>query len=259
MKKGRFLHTKSFNLSYNLALEHAIMELHEKSDYAITIRIWQNKQSVIIGRGQHLIEEVNQEYCEENNIEINRRISGGGAVFQDEGNWNISLFVNTEDIPIKEKDDIQKLETFFTKIIVRSLEDMGINDLQIENKTNILHEGKKISGAACYKKGNNILHHATLLVNTNLTDLNNSLIARLQRPTDRRTSKYRPTKNLDNFNVYQWLKKLIEIISLEFSISIYTETISKEEQKLSLELMKIMYQESSWIKEGRKKLIKRYQ
>lgn len=258
MKKGRFLHTKSFDVSYNLALEHAIMELHEKSDYAITIRIWQNEKSVIIGRGQHLIEEVNQEYCQENNIKINRRISGGGAVFQDDGNWNISLFVNTKDIPIKEKDDIQKLERFFTKTIVRSLEDMRINDLQIENKTNILHEGKKISGAACYKKGNNILHHATLLANTNLTDLNNSLIAKLQHPTDRRASKYRPTKNLDNFSVNQWLKKLTEIISLEFWLPVYTGTISKEEQRLSLELMKIMYQQSSWIKDGRKKLVKGY-
>ncbi|MFX0151215.1 MAG: biotin/lipoate A/B protein ligase family protein [Candidatus Hodarchaeota archaeon] len=89
----RILSFNSDNIFYNLALELAILLDHSHSPYDLSIRFWRNPKSVVLGRNQSVEDEVDLEYCKKNEITLSRRISGGGTVYHDKGNLNLSFFL----------------------------------------------------------------------------------------------------------------------------------------------------------------------
>ena len=79
---------------FNLAAEEYIFQqLDKNQDYAL---LWQNRNAVIVGKHQNTIEEVNQDFVEEHQIQVVRRQSGGGAVYHDLGNLNYTFIINTQ-------------------------------------------------------------------------------------------------------------------------------------------------------------------
>ncbi len=252
MRRGRFLEYYTGDIPYNLALEHSILQLHESQPYIMTIRVWKNPQAVIIGRHQILENEVDLEYCKRNKIEIGRRISGGGAVYHDEGNVNISFFVPVRIF--QGKFDVIRAKLFFTQLLVKSLRNVGIINVQIENGSNILYNGKKISGAAGYYRRNWYLHHATLLIAANLAHLKSSLKARDKNPKNPRASRYFPTTNLSRFDYDAWKSKLIEIVEDTWKIELSHGSLTKEETMLAKKLKQDLYATKKWIFEGKRKI-----
>jgi lipoate-protein ligase A len=100
-------------------------------------------------------------------IHLVRRISGGGAVYHDEGNLNFSFITGFE----KEKLD------YFKKLIrpiLKALRRLGV-PAEITEKNNILVEGKKISGNSQYTNINRLLSHGTLLIDSDLNALRSAL------------------------------------------------------------------------------------
>jgi lipoate-protein ligase A len=150
MHRGRIIPEKETGNDpfYNLALEQAILSLHGLLNYDCTIRFWRNEKSVVLGRNQDIESEIDIDYCKKHRISITRRVSGGGAVYQDLGNLNVSIFINKKLIPIK-NPDIMQITAHFTRLIKNSLDIFGITNLTIENSSNILFNGLKISGSAC--------------------------------------------------------------------------------------------------------------
>ncbi len=145
----------------NLALEEYILK-HLKSDKSILF-LWQNIPSVILGRNQNTYEEVNLIYTTTHNIPVIRRKSGGGTVYHDLGNINYSI--------ITDKTGHVKAYEKLTKPIVSFLQSLGL-DAFFSGKSDIYIRNTKISGNAQYLFGNRILHHGTLLFNSNLDTLN---------------------------------------------------------------------------------------
>ena len=81
MIKILYIRNDSLDPHYNLALEEfALKNLDPEESYII---LWQNAPSVIIGRFQNTIEEINQDFIEKNKINVVRRMTGGGAVYHD--------------------------------------------------------------------------------------------------------------------------------------------------------------------------------
>jgi lipoate---protein ligase len=148
----------SIDARYNLALEeHVLTNLQE--DFVF---LWQSDNSVIIGKNQNTVDEINTEYVEQENVNVVRRITGGGAVYHDLGNINFSYIMNVND----------RSNTFrkFTSSVIEALKSYGI-PAEFSGKNDILVNGMKISGNAQAIRGNRILHHGTLLFKSELTKL----------------------------------------------------------------------------------------
>jgi len=148
---------------FNLAAEEYVL----KSITDDIFMLWRNGPSIIAGKHQNTLAEINLDFVEKNSIPVVRRISGGGTVFHDLGNLNFTFIRNGEH---------EKLVNFrqFTEPIIEVLQSLGL-DAKFEGRNDITIFGKKISGNAEHVYKNRVLHHGTLLFSSQLTDLSNAL------------------------------------------------------------------------------------
>ncbi len=250
MIKGRVLEATFDDLHYNLALEEAIFSNLPISNYQMTVRFWQNPKSVVVGRGQNLSQEVDNTYCLLNNIEIGRRMSGGEAVFHDGGNLNISFFINRSNFP--DLDDTDQLSGFFTKLIIDSLVDLGFTNIEKEGSSNILYQGKKVSGSAGYLKKGWYLHHATLLFDSNLTHIESSLLSKTAESTDKSESRYFPSINLPIKNLRALKKTITRKLEEKIDVKFEQSFLSNSEKVLADKLRTSVYNKDVWIQNKRR-------
>ncbi|MGL5268259.1 MAG: lipoate--protein ligase [Spiroplasma sp.] len=146
---------------YNLALEEILTKNESITDEILLL--WQNDNTIVVGVNQNTIEEVNNDYVKQHNVNVVRRLSGGGAVYQDLGNLNFTFIFN------KNKDNIRNY-ALFTKPIIDVLQKLGV-DAKFSGKNDIEVDGKKISGNAQYNYKNRIMHHGTILFDVDMTIL----------------------------------------------------------------------------------------
>jgi lipoate---protein ligase len=152
---------ESLDPRFNLALEEYVLKyLPTNEDF---IFLWQNANSVIIGRNQNTIEEVNAQYVDEHHVNVVRRITGGGAVYHDHGNLNFSFITNTT------KDNVNNYRKF-TDPVIAALQSYGI-PAEFGGRNDILVDGMKISGNAQAFHGHRFLHHGTILFDADLSML----------------------------------------------------------------------------------------
>lgn len=148
---------------YNIAAEEFLF----KNSDSDTFMTWRNEPSVIIGKHQVASREINHFFVESQKLPVIRRITGGGAVYHDLGNINFSfIYSDRKENPV---DFI-----FFTKPIILFLRKWGLN-ATFEGKNNISVDGLKISGNSAHIYKNKVLHHGTLLFNTDLESLAKSV------------------------------------------------------------------------------------
>lgn len=152
-----FIKNDSKNPYFNLALEeYALKELDVDDDFFI---LWQNENTIVVGRNQNTIEEINSEAVKEKEVSVVRRMSGGGAVYHDLGNINYTFITRSDD---DSKHNFKK----FTRPIIDALASLGI-DAEFTGRNDITIEDKKISGNAQYYYQNRMLHHGTILFDVN--------------------------------------------------------------------------------------------
>ena len=159
-----FYYNPSTAPQYNLALEEYVLAAKTADDYVL---LWQNDNSIIVGKHQNTAAEVNQTYVDTHNINVVRRITGGGAVYHDLGNLNFSFITDTKDIAQVSLDS-------FLEPVIAALRTLGIT-ATIQGRNDLAIDGKKISGNAQAAIKNRILHHGTLLFSANLGVLSSAL------------------------------------------------------------------------------------
>ncbi len=149
----------------NLAMEEYVLKNMPKDDSYFLFYI--NRPSIIIGKNQNTIEEVNQSYIDEQGIDVVRRISGGGAVYHDTGNLNFSFVTD---------DDGNSFHNFqkFTEPIVEALKSLGV-DAKLSGRNDIQVGEAKISGNAMVKVKDRMFSHGTLMLNSELDEVQNAL------------------------------------------------------------------------------------
>ena len=149
----------------NLAMEEYVLKNMPKDDSYFLFYV--NRPSIIIGKNQNTIEEVNQPYIDEHGIDVVRRISGGGAVYHDTGNLNFSFVTD---------DDGNSFHNFkkFTEPIVEALQSLGV-DADMSGRNDIQVGSAKISGNAMVKVKDRMFSHGTLMLNGELNEVQNAL------------------------------------------------------------------------------------
>ena len=161
----KYIDWKETDPQINLAFEEYVFnQMDQDQSYFL---LWQNDNAVIVGKHQNTIEEINQEYIRENDIKVVRRLSGGGAVYHDLGNLNFTFIVNDRG---REQFDFQT----FTRPLVEALKTLGVN-AEFNSRNDIAIDGKKFSGNSQYAKRGRILHHGTILFNSNLATIQSAL------------------------------------------------------------------------------------
>ncbi|MCW9707521.1 lipoate--protein ligase [Fodinibius salsisoli] len=167
-----FIHNEGItDPSINLALEeYALRNFDGATNYLL---FYINEPSIIIGRNQNTLEEINHEYIEEHDIHVVRRRSGGGAVYHDLGNLNFSFMTRYEH---------GNLHNFkkFTDPVIRVLNDMGVEG-ELSGRNDIVVNGRKISGNAQFSTGKRMLSHGTLLLDSDLDEVTNALNVKMSK------------------------------------------------------------------------------
>ncbi|WP_460016758.1 lipoate--protein ligase [Lactovum odontotermitis] len=129
--------------------------------------LWQNKRAVIVGRNQNTFAEVNQDYIDAHDVQVVRRVSGGGAVYHDMGNICFTFFV-----PVASSAGVNFEQ--FVKPMHDALQSVGL-DAKITGRNDLEIDGKKISGNAQRYAGGYLMHHGTLLWDSDVEAMIRSL------------------------------------------------------------------------------------
>ncbi len=158
-----FIERPETNPFFNIAAEEFVLKHFEED----VLMLWQSEPSVIVGKHQNTLNEVNLDFIRDNHIPVIRRISGGGTVFHDLGNLNYTL--------ISTGSNRERLIDFhkFTNPVRAFLNTLGIHS-EFEGKNNLSIQGKKFSGNSAHVFKKRVMHHGTILFNTKLDQLEKS-------------------------------------------------------------------------------------
>ena len=195
--------------------------------------LWQSNDTVVVGKHQNALAEINYRFVRENNIMVARRISGGGTVFHDSGNVNFSFIKN-----VKSPSEISFKQ--FTAPVVDALAKLGI-DATTSGRNDLLIGGLKISGNAEHVYKNRVLHHGTLLFSSNLDNLGLAIKV----VPGKYESKAVQSNRSPVANISQFLKTQMTTAQfIQFLISVQTENTGNsiyslsENDTLKIEMLK---------------------
>lgn len=158
-----FINHNNTNPYFNHAAEEYVLTSFEDECFML----WRNDPCILIGKNQNAFAEINEPYVNSNNIKVVRRLTGGGAVFNDLGNINFT-FIS------KSNTDVYENFKKFTAPILRSLQALGV-DATFSGRNDLVIDGKKFSGNAQYYYKDKVLHHGTLLFSSSMNNLTQAL------------------------------------------------------------------------------------
>ena len=150
---------------FNLALEQYVFD--SLDEYDEIFLLWINEPSIIVGKNQNTIQEINLDYIKENNINVVRRLSGGGAVYHDYGNLNYTIISKSNETSAFNFEA-------FSQPVIEVLAELGVK-AEFTGRNDITIDGQKFCGNAQYMKKGKVLHHGAMLFDTDLTVLGNAL------------------------------------------------------------------------------------
>ena len=190
--------------------------------------LWQNHNTIVVGQNQNTEEEINRPFVEEHQIQVVRRNTGGGAVYHDLGNLNYSFITNLGD------QDHLTMERF-THPVVEALRALGL-DAEASGRNDILVSGCKVSGTAERITRGRILHHGTLLFDSNPEMIAGALHADSQKFRSKSTKSVRSRIG----NIRDFLPKDMDLLAFWTYLKKYLAGNGMEQGNLSVdELMAV--------------------
>lgn len=205
------INNNTTNSYFNIAAEEFLLKETKEDIFMLYV----DEPSVIVGKHQNTLAEINYRFICENNISVVRRISGGGTVYHDGGNLNFSFIANGSEGHLV---DFKR----FTQPIIEVLQEKGI-DARLEGKNDIRVSGLKISGNAEHVFKNRVLHHGTILVISDVSKLSSSLKVETGKYEDNAVKSIRSkVSNINNFT-----KEFIQVNYLKEQIFAKIKSLSE--------------------------------
>ena len=160
-----FIESNCTDPRWNLALEEYVFNFLDPS--RSYLMLWQNQNTIVVGKFQNTAGEVNNDYVRQQGITVVRRLSGGGAVYHDLGNLNFTF--------IKDADPSGQIDLrSFCLPILETLRFFGV-PAELSGRNDMIIEGRKFSGNAQYLKNGRVMHHGTLLFDSDLSIMSKAL------------------------------------------------------------------------------------
>ncbi|MEA3460341.1 MAG: lipoate--protein ligase [Bacteroidota bacterium] len=161
------------NPYFNLASEEYLLKCFRED----VLLLYRNSPSIVVGKHQNTLAEINLPFVQEQEILIARRISGGGTVFHDLGNLNFAFFTSEKE---GELVDYKRA----TQPVIDALKEMGL-EVSLGKRNELLLKKLKISGTASHVFKQRVLHHGTLLFSSEMKNMSTALKTAKDRFTDR--------------------------------------------------------------------------
>lgn len=158
------IESPSTNAYFNIASEEYLLKHFPTEDIFL---LYVNAPSIIIGKFQNTLAEINLDYVQSKDINVVRRMSGGGTVYHDLGNLNFSFHT------VLDQHDFMDF-SIFTEPVVSLLNRMGVPAV-LEGRNDLLVDGKKFSGNAKLARNGKMIQHGTILINSEMEVLGEAL------------------------------------------------------------------------------------
>ena len=235
----RCIYSPFSDIYFHLAAEEYLLKQGNEDIFML----WQDTPSVVIGKHQRLRSEVDQEWAEREQVHIARRFSGGGTVYHDLGNVNLTFIETTPRLPE------------FVTYLQRKLDFLNSMGLMATGgeRLGIYLNGLKISGSAQCLYKDRVLYHCTLLYDTDLTALHQALNPEPMVDDEMLSSVYAvPSVRSEVTNIRRHLsagtvtdfkEKAFQYFSKSQSVSAFT----KEEIEAVNQLREEKYIQKEWI------------
>ncbi len=232
------------NPGMNLALEEALLESVARGNLpSPLLRLWVNTTSIVLGRFSNPRKDVELGEAERLGVPIVRRISGGGTVFHDPGNLNISLFHKSSGFI-----GVREIMGRGLSLITSILADLGFTP-EVRNGNDIVVGGYKVSGTASFASRRSCLFHGTLLVNSDLGLMRRLLVFPVDPTLGGRVDpvKYNPG-NLSSLKPKVNIDMIIGIISERCSS--ITRNVDPGVMRIASRLFECKYSDPGWTIKG---------
>ncbi len=234
----------STNPYFNLAAEEYLLKNFDEDIFML----WRNENTVVVGKHQNALSEVNMTYALANHVNVARRLSGGGTVFHDSGNLNFTFIGNT-----REGDEIKVDFAYFTLPIIEVLQTMGVQ-ATLSGRNDLLIDGMKFSGNAehVYRQKKRTLHHGTLLFDSRIENLSAALKVDPLKYTDKSVKSFRSkVTNISNhlpspLHIDAFHERVVDYMAARYEdVAFYTFTT--DDIAAITELEKSKYGTWEWI------------
>lgn len=247
--KWRLIDTGSLDAAQNMAMDRVILDARADGSIPNTLRFMQFRTpAVLVGHHQAVAQEVRVDYCEDHGVEINRRLTGGGAIFFDPSQIGWEIVARLEDVGRPAMADLTKR---ICDAAAGGLQRLGIN-AQFRPRNDIEVDGKKISGT-----GGTVDDGVFLFQGTVLTDFDiEAMVQALRIPTEKLTEKGLRTLRdrvaclrdlMDPMPKTAEVKSaLAEAFAAEFGVELVPEPVSELEQRRAAALLP-EFQNDAWV------------
>ncbi|TCV82553.1 lipoate--protein ligase family protein [Sulfurirhabdus autotrophica] len=159
-KIWRTIDTGLLPAAENMALNRALLEARQANEIPNTLRFLRFKPCALLGFHQSAEQELNLDYCADNDIDIQRRITGGGAIYFDETQIGWELYLNKHDLGTA---DMTQISRRICEAAAKGISALGV-DAQYRPRNDIEVNGKKISGTGGAFDGDALMYQGTLLI-----------------------------------------------------------------------------------------------
>ncbi|QVK21310.1 lipoate--protein ligase [Mycoplasmatota bacterium] len=205
----RIIESANKSGTYNLVFERYLVENYQED----TFIIWTNDPGIYVGKNQNTLEEINQTFIDDNNLEVFRRLSGGGTIFHDQNTVYYSFIT-------KNKREVKDNFIHFNNIVTDFLNTVNVEAV-LSGRNDVLVNGRKVSGSAEYYYEDILVHHGSLLFNTDTAFLAQALTPNKKKFISKAVNSVKARVdnivNYTNLNVAEFKKAFVNYVLNRFS------------------------------------------